>query len=134
MKGKTDPMQPLIVTAAILRKDGRILITRRPEGKPHGGFWEFPGGKLEEHESPEECLQREIVEELSLEIDIRGIFEVVHHRYDWGPVLILAYDCLPRGTAIRNLGVAEHRWVSLEELPGYPLLPADVPIVNKLTG
>jgi len=126
-------MQPLIVTAAILRKDGRILITRRPQGKPHGGLWEFPGGKLEEYESPEECLRREIDEELALEIDVEGIFEVVHHRYEWGPVLILAYDCRPRGGAIRNLGVTEHRWVLPGELARFPLLPADVPIVRKLS-
>ncbi|MBN1140392.1 MAG: (deoxy)nucleoside triphosphate pyrophosphohydrolase [Deltaproteobacteria bacterium] len=125
-------MQPLIVTAAVLRKDGRILITRRPEGKRHAGFWEFPGGKLEDGETPPEGLRREIAEELGLEIEVLEIFEVVHHRYDWGPVLILAYDCRPRGASIRNLGVAEHRWVAPAELAAYPLLPADVPIVRKL--
>jgi len=127
-------MPPLIVTAAVLRKNNRILITRRPPEKPHGGLWEFPGGKLEGDESPQECLRREIIEELSLEIEILDILEVVHHRYDWGPVLILAYNCLPRSGAIHNLGVAEHRWVSPKELPTYRLLPADSPIVKKLTG
>jgi 8-oxo-dGTP diphosphatase len=127
-------MPPLIVTAAVLRKDGRILITRRPEGKPHEGFWEFPGGKLEPDESPEECLKREIGEELALEIDVQGIFEVIYHRYDWGPVLLLFYDCRPHGDRIHDREVAEHRWVLAQDLPRYPLLPADTPLVTKLIG
>lgn len=127
-------MQPLIVTAAVLRKDGRILITRRLEGKRHAGLWEFPGGKLEKEESPEACLRREIREELDLEIEVGAIFAVVHHRYEWGAVLILAYDCFPQGEAIRNLEVAEHRWVKPAEIASYPFLAADRPIVEKLTG
>jgi 8-oxo-dGTP diphosphatase len=125
-------MHPLIVTAAVIRKNGKILITRRPDGKPQGGLWEFPGGKLHDGESPQEALRRELVEELDLEIEVGGIFEVVYYRYDWGPVLILAYICRPLGGAIRNLEVAEHRWVTTGQIGAFDLLPADRPIVRKL--
>lgn len=125
-------MKPLIVTAALLRKDSRVLITKRPADKQQGGFWEFPGGKLQCDETPQQALKRELREELDLEIEVGGIFEVVYHRYDWGPVLILVYECLPLGGVIRNLEVDEHRWLTVEQLPEYDILPADRPIIDKL--
>jgi 8-oxo-dGTP diphosphatase len=125
-------MSPLIVTAALLRKDSRILITKRPADKQQGGFWEFPGGKLQSNERPQQALQRELREELDLEVEVGAIFEVVYHRYDWGPVLILVYECHPLSEVIRNLEVDDHRWLSLEQLPEYDLLAADQPIVDKL--
>lgn len=127
-------MLPLLVTAAVIRQDDSILITRRPDGARHGGMWEFPGGKLDGGESPQECLRREINEELGLTVEVGPIFESAYHRYDWGPVLILAYECRPLSGTIRNLEVAEHRWVAPAELPGYDILPADRPIIDKLLG
>jgi 8-oxo-dGTP diphosphatase len=125
-------MQPLIVTAAVIRNGDSVLITRRPEGKPHAGMWEFPGGKLDGNESPRDCLRREILEELGLEVAVGDILETAYYRYDWGPVLILAFECRPLAGEIRNLQVAEHRWVALEELSFFALLPADYPIVETL--
>lgn len=127
-------MQPVIVTAAVIRNDGFILITRRPEGKPHAGMWEFPGGKLDGDESPRDGLRREILEELGLEVVVGDILETAYYRYEWGPVLILAFDCHPLAGEIRNLQVAEHRWVAPHDLASFTLLPADFPIVEKLTG
>jgi len=127
-------MQPVIVTAAVIRNNGFILITRRPEGKPHAGMWEFPGGKLDGDESPRDGLRREILEELGLEIAVGDILETAYYRYEWGPVLILAFDCRPLAGEIRNLQVAEHRWVAPHDLASFALLPADYPIVEKLTG
>ncbi len=126
-------MLPLIVTAAIIRSPRGVLLTRRPGGSRHEGMWEFPGGKLDPGESPPECLRRELLEELDLPVEVGAIFEVVYHRYDWGPVLILAYECQPLSDRIRNLEVAEHRWVPPEELSSYEILAADGPIVDKLT-
>jgi 8-oxo-dGTP diphosphatase len=125
-------MQPLVVTAAVIRNGDSVLITRRPEGKPHAGMWEFPGGKLDGNESPRDCLRREILEELDLEVAVGDILEAAYYRYDWGPVLILAFECRPLAGEIRNLQVAEHRWVALEELSSFALLPADYPIVETL--
>lgn len=125
-------MSPLIVTAALLRRENHILITKRPADKQQGGFWEFPGGKLHSDETPQQALQRELLEELDLAVEVGAIFEVVYHRYDWGPVLILVYECRPLSDVIRNLEVSEHRWVRVEQLTDYELLPADQPIVDKL--
>ncbi len=125
-------MLPLLVTAAILQKDGRILLTQRLPGSRHGGLWEFPGGKLDPEESPEEGLQREIREELGIDVQVGAVFDVVYHRYDWGAVLLLAYLCEVGREPIRNLGVADHRWVTPGDLHAYPVLPADVPLIARL--
>ena len=125
-------MLPLIVTAAVIRDGDAILITRRPKESRHGGMWEFPGGKLDAEESPQECLRREIIEELGLEVAVESIFEIAYHRYEWGPVLILAFECRLLGGEIRHIGVSDHRWVSPEEMSRYDILPADRPIIAKL--
>ena len=125
-------MQPLIVTAAIIRHAGRVLVTPRPATARHGGLWEFPGGKLEADETPAAALQRELQEEIDLPVTVDGIFDVVHHRYDWGAVLILAYRCTPGHLRVRNLQVAAHRWLRPAELSGLPFLPADLPLITRL--
>lgn len=131
---KSDVAQmPLLVTAAIIFKEERVLLTRRPEDTAHAGLWEFPGGKIEPGESPEEALCREIREELDAEIQVAGILEVAFYRYDWGPVLILAYSCQLLTDDLRDLGVAEHRWVHPRDLNNFSILPADQPIVARLS-
>lgn len=125
--------QPLIVTAAVIRKGETILLTRRPEGTRDAGKWEFPGGKLNPDESPEEALHRELLEELNLPVAVGGIFRVVHHRYEWGAVLLLFYHCSPLHDKIENRGVAEHRFVPVGELADYDILEADRPVVQALT-
>ena len=121
-----------IVTAGIIRRQATVLLTRRPVGSRHAGKWEFPGGKLEDGESPAECLRRELLEELDLEVQVGAIYDVIHHRYDFGPILLLAYECTPLSETISNLQVAEHRFVLLNQLDRYDLLTADAPLVKKL--
>lgn len=123
---------PLLVTAAVIFDRGKVLITRRPDDKRHPGYWEFPGGKVDPGESPEEALIREIREELGAGIMVDEIFEVVYYCYDWGPVLVLAYRCRLLAEALYNLDVAEHRWVSPKELSHFSILPADQPILHRL--
>jgi 8-oxo-dGTP diphosphatase len=125
-------MQPLVVTAAILRQQDRILITRRPAHKPHGGMWELPGGKLNGDESPRSALERELREELGIQVAVDDIFEVVYHRYDWGAVLILAYECRWLAGALQHLEVDEHRWIHPREDRQYAILEADRPIFERL--
>ncbi|MCM2265995.1 MAG: DUF294 nucleotidyltransferase-like domain-containing protein [Desulfuromonadales bacterium] len=125
-------MQPLIVTAAIIFHEGRVLVTQRPPEARHGGLWEFPGGKLEADETPETALRRELLEELDLPVEVDRVYDVVYYRYEWGPVLILAYLCHPEHTQIRNLQVAAHRWLLPEELSDLPFLPADRPLIDQL--
>lgn len=94
---------PLIVTAGVIYEDDAVLIARRTAGALEG-LWEFPGGKLERGESPEECLARELREELGLNVEIEDIFRVVYHVYPHGPVLLLAYRCRPVDTKPGDAG------------------------------
>lgn len=124
---------PLLVTAAVVVDNDKVLLTKRPDNKRHPGMWEFPGGKVEPGESPGDALRRELQEELGIDSQIDGIYEVVFYRYDWGAVLILAYSCTLLGGPLQNLGVAEHRWVERQHLPDFDILPADRPIIERLT-
>lgn len=124
--------QPLLVTAAIVSHDGRILVTQRLPNARHGGLWEFPGGKLEAGETPEQALRRELLEELALPVEVGSIYAVSHHRYEWGEVLILAYRCRALSLQVKNLQVAAHRWLSPDELAALPFLPADLPLIERL--
>jgi len=124
--------QPLLVTAAIVIQNGRILITQRLPESRHAGLWEFPGGKLEPNESPHAALKREILEELGVELEVGKIFDVIHHRYEWGTILLLAYLCELGPQPLQHLEVADHRWVAPEELDSYKLLPADRPLIEQL--
>jgi 8-oxo-dGTP diphosphatase len=123
---------PLLVTAAVVFDGEKVLLTRRPDDKRHPGFWEFPGGKVDPGESPEQALCREMREELDVEVRVSSIYEVVFYRYEWGPVLILAYQCELLTDTLRDLGVAEHRWVLPREMVNFNILPADQPIIDRL--
>ena len=125
-------MLPLIVTAAIVVKDGRLLITRRRSDAPYPLLWEFPGGKLEPEEDPRACLARELREELGIEVTVGEVFDVVYHRYPERPVLVLAYYCNWCGGTLQELQVSGHRWVAPEDLDGFDLLPADMPMAARL--
>ena len=124
--------QPLLVTAAVVIDRNKVLLCKRPEGKRHAGYWEFPGGKVQPGESPEDSLNREMLEELYVGVNVEKIFEVVYFRYEWGAVLILAYLCQLNEGELRNIEVAEHRWVSPAEFSCYKILPADQPILEYL--
>jgi len=123
---------PILVTAAVVFDGEKVLLTRRPDDKRHPGFWEFPGGKVDPGESPEQALCREMREELDVEVRVSGIYEVVFYRYEWGSVLILAYQCELLTDTLRDLGVAEHRWVLPREMVNFNILPADQPIIDRL--
>lgn len=123
---------PLLVTAALIRQGDKILLTQRPLDKPHGGYWEFPGGKIEPGESPAQALTRELSEELALDVQVGAIADALYHRYEWGPVLILVYHCIIFSGTPRNIEVEDHRWVPLEDLTLYKVLPADRPLLERL--
>jgi 8-oxo-dGTP diphosphatase len=125
-------MYPLLVSAALIEHQGRILLTRRREGVPYPLLWEFPGGKVEPGEDPRDGIVREIREELDIEVAVDGIYEAIYHRYPERTVLVLAYRCRWVSGEIADLEVAEHRWVQPRELTGFPLLPADVPLAERI--
>jgi len=122
----------LQVTAALIFSEGRVLICRRKAGGRHGGYWEFPGGKQEPGESLEECLVREIKEELDLEIEVGGHFISVDH--DWGDfsLTLHAFFCRPlSGTPAAKDGQAL-AWAEPHDLDRHDLLPADREITRAL--
>jgi 8-oxo-dGTP diphosphatase len=122
----------LIVTAAVIENDDKILITQRKKGKQGELLWEFPGGKLEEGESPYECIVREIKEELNIDIEVIDILDVVFHRYTEFNMLMLVYRCRLKRGDIMAKEVEDFRWVSPYELKEYNFLEADIGVVEKI--
>lgn len=123
---------PIVVAAAVIIRDGRVLLTRRAQGQHLAGMWEFPGGKLEARESPEDALVRECREECGIEVEVNEILDVTHHRYPDKDVLLLFYRCELRAGEVRHLQVADHAWVAPSELDHYPLPPADERVVARI--
>jgi 8-oxo-dGTP diphosphatase len=132
MDTKQDLGYPLLVTAAVIEHEGMVLLTRRRPDAPYPLLWEFPGGKVEPGEDPLDCVVRELREELGIEVAVDGIFDVVYHRYPERTVLVLAYRCHWTGGEIVDLDVAGHSWVAPEHLLSYALLPADIPLAQRL--
>src|SRR5262245_34601302 len=122
----------VLVAAGVLERDGRILAARRKKGSHLEGRWEFPGGKVEPGESPEEGLVRELEEEIGVTVRPRGILEVVFHRYPEKSVLLLFYRCELIEGEPRAVECDEVRWVPVAELPSLDWAPADVPFIRKL--
>jgi len=129
---KSQSQQSVQICAAIIINHDKVLITLRPHGKRLGGFWEFPGGKVDEDETPQQALVRELKEELDIDVKINDIFKTVDYCYDWGRVTILAYLCQWQSGTIKHLEVADHRWVTPSQFANYNILPADQPILQKL--
>jgi len=125
-------MRTLHVTAAIIEYDHQILITQRKEGTHMALRWEFPGGKIEPGESPEECLKREIKEELDLDILIKQKLLVVEHQYEEMKVILHCYMCSVVGGVPKKKGCKDFRWVSPSELTIFSFAEADYPVVNYL--
>lgn len=122
----------VVVAAAVIRQQGRILLTRRMAGTHLAGMWEFPGGKLEEGEAPEAALVRECREECGIEIAVTDILDVAFHRYPKKDVLLLFYECTLVCGEVTHKEVAEHAWVLPSELDNYELPPPDARLVAKL--
>ena len=125
-------MKRIVVAAAVVEHEGRILLTRRLDKGHLAGAWEFPGGKLEEGEAPTDCVVRECLEECGIRVEPVDILEVTHHIYPEREVLLLFYACRLRGGELRHIEIADHAWCTLEELSRYELPPADVPVLRKL--
>jgi 8-oxo-dGTP diphosphatase len=121
-----------IVTAAIIVQDGSVLLARRGPGDPLAGKWEFPGGKLEDGETPEACLARELHEELGVRASIGELFAESAFDHGSGQLRLLAYRAtITTGTPTLSVH-SELAWVDPRSLPLFDLLPADVPIAQKL--
>jgi len=123
------------VTAGLVWKDGKLLITMRPEGTHLAGYWEFPGGKQEPGESLESCLEREILEELAMEVKAVKHLLQIDHDYETKSITLHLIQCdWLKGTPT-PMGCAELRWVKPEDLAHYRLPPPDLellPAIQKL--
>ena len=119
------------VTAAILRHDDRILLARRSDGS-QAGRWEFPGGKVEPGETDEACLARELREELGIDTEIGALFAESIYTYEAGRIRLRAYEVRWLSGALRAVVHDRLEWVPAGELLRYDMLPADVPIAEKL--
>ncbi len=121
------------VAAALIRDDaGRYLIARRRVGSHLAGLWEFPGGKREPGETLEQCLTRELREELSADFVVGEKFETVHWQYPEKGVVLHFYRCRLRSGAIEALEGQALAWVSPDELERYEFPPADLVLLAKL--
>ena len=122
----------IVVAAAVVVREGRVLLTLRKEGAHLAGLWEFPGGKVERGESPEAAVVRECLEECGIEVGVDGILEVTHHRYPDKEVLLLFYRCSLLSGEIEHREVADHAWVTPAALGDYPLPAADERVVRAI--
>ena len=124
-----------VVVAVAFDKDGRFLMTSRPEGKVYAGYWEFPGGKQEAGETVEQCIVREIREELGVCCRVGNFLMSTSKAYPHGEFKSMFYRAELDGTAEpQPLVHQELRWVRPEELAQYAFPPADVEIINFLRG
>ena len=126
-------MKQIEVVAAIIQKDGRIFATQRGYGDMKDG-WEFPGGKVEAGESPEEALKREILEELDTRIVVEKLLTTVEYDY---PKFHLTMHCFMCSIESGNLTLKEHeaaRWLKRSEIYSVDWLPADKIVVDRLYG
>jgi 8-oxo-dGTP diphosphatase len=123
----------LVVAALIVNSSDEVLVTQRRADQDLGGFWEFPGGKVEPGEAPEAALARELREELGVETQVGRIWDVLFHRYPAYDVYMLVYRvALAAGAAPRAVEVADMRWVQRAALGEVRILPADAPLVARL--
>lgn len=120
------------VTAGIIEKDGKVLIAKRKTGKCIGAKWEFPGGKLEDGETLEECLKRELEEELSIEVEVGDFVASSSFTCDNRKIELIAYRVKYLSGDVVLIDHEEVKWVKPSELKNYEFTLPDVPIVEKL--
>ncbi|MCL1472099.1 8-oxo-dGTP diphosphatase MutT [Argonema antarcticum] len=121
-----------IGVAVIWNDRGEILIDKRRQDGLMGGLWEFPGGKIEPGETVEECIKREIWEELGIEIEVGSRLIVINHIYSLFAVTLTVHECRHTNGEPQPLECDEIRWVTLDELDKYTFPEANVQIINAL--
>jgi 8-oxo-dGTP diphosphatase len=124
----------LVVACALVDADGRVLIAQRPEGKQLASLWEFPGGKVEPGETPEETLVRELKEELGIETKIACLAPLTFasHAYETFNLLMPLYVCRRFWGTPQPLDAQALKWVKPTKLRDYPMPPADAPLIPFL--
>jgi 8-oxo-dGTP diphosphatase len=122
-----------LVAAAIIISEGKVLLARRKQGDSHGGFWEFPGGAVEPGETLEECLSRELMEELGVAATVAEVIARNAHRSARGSMDLVALRARVASDKFKLTAHDAIEWVSPGDLGSYKLAPADVPIAAALS-
>jgi 8-oxo-dGTP diphosphatase len=124
----------LVVAVALVDADGRVLIAQRPEGKQLAGLWEFPGGKLEPGERPEDALIRELREELGIEVKAACLAPLTFasHAYSDFHLLMPLFVCRRWDGFVQSREGQALKWVRAKALRDYPMPPADAPLIPHL--
>ena len=126
-------MKLIKVAAGIIVHNGKILIAQRRHDKTCANLWEFPGGKIEQGETMQQCLQRELMEELNLSITVGNYFMTSTFAYDFGVVELHAYFATSESEDVSfHPDHEDVRWVSLADIDNYTFPPADKPILRAL--
>ncbi len=125
-------MDIIDVAAALVFRGHKLLITQRPPGSHLAGLWEFPGGKREPNESLEDCLVRELREELGIEVVVGRVVESLIHAYPEKTVRLSFFECQWQRHEPRAIGCADFRWINADELDQYPFPAADARLLEKL--
>ena len=122
-----------LVTAALIEEEQRILIAQRGRGMRFGRQWEFHGGKVMQGESPEDCLRREIEEELNLKVRVEELFCTVHHQYPDFFIELMAFWCTIVGGSLELEEHEQVQWVTVPEMKEYDFVEADLDIIAALS-
>ena len=124
----------LVVAAALVDVDGRVLLAQRPKGKQLEGLWEFPGGKVDAGERPEDALIRELREELGIAVKAACLAPLTFasHSYDDFHLLMPLYVCRKWEGFVRPLDGQALKWVRPKDMRAYPTPPADEPLIPHL--
>ncbi|MCT4605659.1 MAG: 8-oxo-dGTP diphosphatase MutT [Marinisporobacter sp.] len=121
-----------VVAGILINENNEILIAKRKKGKHLGGYWEFPGGKIEAGETPEESLIRELKEEMDITIKVKDYFGENIYKYERGTIKLIAYLCEMIEGKIILADHSEYKWVKKENLNQYKMAPADIYFVRCL--
>lgn len=124
-------MKTINVVAAVIMKEGRVFATQRGYGEFKDG-WEFPGGKVEAGESPEEALRREIREELEVEVNVGDLIDTIEYDYPAFHLSMKCYACTIAGGSPHLLEHEAARWLSADQLDSVAWLPADITLSPKI--
>ena len=121
----------LVVAVVLIDRDGRVLLSQRPSGKSMAGLWEFPGGKVENGEVPEEALIRELKEELGIDTwsSCLAPLSFASHSYEDFHLLMPVFDCRKWVGSPTPMEGQALKWVNRDKLKDYPMPPADIPLI-----
>ncbi|MDE2444596.1 MAG: 8-oxo-dGTP diphosphatase MutT [Alphaproteobacteria bacterium] len=124
----------LVAAVALIDADGRILLAKRPEGKTLAGLWEFPGGKVEQGERPEQALIRELREELGIDVEQSCLAPLTFasHAYDDFHLLMPLFVCRRWKGIVQAMEGQDLKWAYAKDLKTYPMPPADKPLIPHL--